>query len=54
MKESAIVEVCYKTKEHWFRCPKCGSLNINRTVTLEKCPDCGERLSVPQVTLCNC
>ena len=49
--KTAIVEVCYEDKDHWFRCPDCESLNINGTETATKCPDCGAEFSVPEVRL---
>ena len=52
--KAAIVELCFETGEHWFRCPECQSLNINGEVTASKCPDCGAEFKVPEVMLCDC
>lgn len=52
--KSATVEICYRTDEHWFKCPECGSLNINGPETLDKCPDCNAEFSIPQIELCDC
>jgi predicted RNA-binding Zn-ribbon protein involved in translation (DUF1610 family) len=52
--KSATVEICYNGGDYWFRCPDCGSLNINGEKTATKCPDCGAEFTVPEIQLCGC
>lgn len=53
----AIIEICYRGGEHWYRCPSCETLNINgledkgNEIT---CPDCGQKIITLEVQICDC
>lgn len=49
----ATVEVCHTTRDRYYRCPHCDTLNINQGKN-EVCPDCGNAITYPEITVCPC
>ena len=52
--KAATVEICYAGKDYCFRCPECGSLNLNGEIIAATCPDCRADYSVPEIVFCEC
>ena len=54
MADPAMVVVCFASGDWCFRCPNCGSLNIDDMDDTGKCPDCGADFIKPCVVECDC